>query len=237
MAIVERPEPAKRESAERPIRIFLNEVPVAVSQEAPSGCPSWRWATCCPRASSPIATASWRWSRCPRRLRCTWPAESGRRKATCPCTASRRPGAPSRRFCATRGARASPARWRRRRASTPTTCWRAWRSCASAARAATPARACTAAGWARRARTSCCWCARTSGGTTPWTSWWGRRGSTVWTCATRRCSSRGASAARWPSRLIVPVARCWSAASRLPTRPCAAPRSWASPSRRTAGCL
>ena len=29
MAIVERPEPAKRESAERPIRIFLNEVPVA----------------------------------------------------------------------------------------------------------------------------------------------------------------------------------------------------------------
>ena len=37
MAIVERPEPAKRESAERPIRIFLNEVPVAVSQGSPFG--------------------------------------------------------------------------------------------------------------------------------------------------------------------------------------------------------
>lgn len=37
MAIVERPEPAKRESAERLIRIFLNEVPVAVSQGSPFG--------------------------------------------------------------------------------------------------------------------------------------------------------------------------------------------------------
>ena len=37
MAIVERPEPAKRESAERPIRIFLNAVAVAVSQGSPFG--------------------------------------------------------------------------------------------------------------------------------------------------------------------------------------------------------
>lgn len=39
MAVVEYPVPAKRESAERPIRIFLNDVPVAVSQGSPFGLP------------------------------------------------------------------------------------------------------------------------------------------------------------------------------------------------------
>lgn len=39
MAIVEYPAAAKRASAERPIRIFLNDVPVAVSQGSPFGLP------------------------------------------------------------------------------------------------------------------------------------------------------------------------------------------------------
>lgn len=39
MAIVEYPVPARSESAERPIRIYLNDVPVAVSQGSPFGLP------------------------------------------------------------------------------------------------------------------------------------------------------------------------------------------------------
>ena len=39
MAIVEYPAPARTESAERPIRIYLNDVPVAVSQGSPFGLP------------------------------------------------------------------------------------------------------------------------------------------------------------------------------------------------------
>ena len=235
MAIVERPEPAKRESAERPIRIFLNEVPVAVSHGKPlravragGGLPVVRG----PHRRSRQPCGGGRGARGGCGVRGQRRAGGGRLRAPAPRHVGRvRPvGASARRAARGRAPRVGDGGALRRRRlagvhggavrAQPAPQHRRVRArlragCGGFGRAAAGARGHRAA--QRHGQAGGAGVARPCGRA--------RQGAV----------HHGAHQLRdGPQGLSRRVARCWSAASRLPTRPCAAPRSWASPSRRTA---
>ena len=121
-----------------------------------------------------------------------------RRKVTCPCRVT---SAGCARSALLRGRAArgrAPRVGGRRRASAAGDLLACMEELCERSRAATPARACTAAGWARRARTSCCWCAKGHPGRhNAMDKLVGQAWLDRVDVRDKRCS-RGASAARWP---------------------------------------